>query len=280
MMHAARLDRSARLQRVLAVLEDGREHTTRDLVVAARVCAVNSCIAELRANGHAIACRQAPGDEGRVWLYRLVRREPPSGGPRGDAAAAGSAVPHPGPGGPPAGVRRPLLMAAGGATYRYILRREVAPLVGEGLCVWVMLNPSTATDDVDDPTIRKCAGFTKRWGDAALEVVNLYAFRSTDPRVLRGLPREVAIGPGNDTCIRQAVRRATRLVLAWGHHGSLQGRGEAVSRLIRAERQRVLRVPASACALPECLGLTGNGQPRHPLMVAYAAERSVYGSAS
>lgn len=71
-MHAARLEASIRLQRVLAVLEDGEEHSTLDIVREACVCAVNSCIAELRANGAAIDCRQARNaDGGRIWLYRL-----------------------------------------------------------------------------------------------------------------------------------------------------------------------------------------------------------------
>ena len=70
-MHAARLAESPRLQRTLAVLADGREHTTRDILTAARVCAVNSIVAELRANGHHITCRQQVTDDGRVWLYRL-----------------------------------------------------------------------------------------------------------------------------------------------------------------------------------------------------------------
>ena len=72
-LHAARVDRSDRLRRVLAVLEDGREHSTLDIATAARVCAVNSIVAELRANGFAVACRQAvdPAGGGRVWLYRL-----------------------------------------------------------------------------------------------------------------------------------------------------------------------------------------------------------------
>ena len=71
-MHAARLDASPRLQRVLAVLADGREYSTLDLVREAQVCAVNSIVAELRANGHAIICRQARATDGaRRWLYRL-----------------------------------------------------------------------------------------------------------------------------------------------------------------------------------------------------------------
>ena len=72
-MHAARLAHSPRLQSALAALGDGAEHSTLDLVHEAGVCAVNSVIAELRANGYAIHCRQAkaPGG-GRIWLYRLV----------------------------------------------------------------------------------------------------------------------------------------------------------------------------------------------------------------
>ena len=72
-MKFAKLKSSPRLQRVLGVLRDGREHTTRDIVVDAHVCAVNSCIAELRANGFDIACRHGVDGRGeRVWAYRLV----------------------------------------------------------------------------------------------------------------------------------------------------------------------------------------------------------------
>lgn len=66
-MHYARLARSPRQQRVLRVLSDGAEHSTRDLIVRADVCAVNSIISELRCNGIPIASRQAR----RVWFYRL-----------------------------------------------------------------------------------------------------------------------------------------------------------------------------------------------------------------
>ena len=73
-MHAARLDRSPRLRRVHALLADGVERSTLDIVTGARVCAVNSCIAELRANGAAIDCRQDrdPDTGARVWLYRMT----------------------------------------------------------------------------------------------------------------------------------------------------------------------------------------------------------------
>ena len=88
-MHAAKLSRSARLQRVADVLRDGQEHSTRDLVLAAQVCAVNSIVAELRTNGYGIDCRQAPGEHGRVWLYRLSRE--PSPADPAPVQAAGSA---------------------------------------------------------------------------------------------------------------------------------------------------------------------------------------------
>lgn len=66
-MHAASPERSERLQRALEVLSDGREHTTRDLVRRAHICAVNSVVAELRQNGYRIVCRQ----RGRRWYYRM-----------------------------------------------------------------------------------------------------------------------------------------------------------------------------------------------------------------
>ena len=81
-MHAARLDRSPRLQRVHAVLRAGAERSTLEIVRAARVCAVNSCIAELRANGAVITCRQAAAPHGqRIWVYRMIAPVPGAGRP-------------------------------------------------------------------------------------------------------------------------------------------------------------------------------------------------------
>lgn len=72
-MHAARFRTSPRLRRAHALLSDGREHTTLDIVWNARVCAVNSVVAELRENGAAIDCRQEVRETGRVFLYRMTR---------------------------------------------------------------------------------------------------------------------------------------------------------------------------------------------------------------
>ena len=71
-MKAARLDRSDRLRRVLDALADGEDHSTRDLIIEAEVCAVNSCVAELREQGHAIECRRDRDASAPVWLYRLA----------------------------------------------------------------------------------------------------------------------------------------------------------------------------------------------------------------
>ena len=75
-MHSADFDRSERLQAVYALLCDGAEYSTLDIVKGAGVCAVNSCIAELRANGFPIECRQGhdPVRGKRIWIYRLLRR--------------------------------------------------------------------------------------------------------------------------------------------------------------------------------------------------------------
>ena len=72
-MHAARLGRSERLRRVYELLSDGLEHSTLEIALEARVCAVNSIVAELRANGFVIECRQERGSHGgRIWLYRMT----------------------------------------------------------------------------------------------------------------------------------------------------------------------------------------------------------------
>ena len=75
-MHCASLQSSPRLQRVLELLLDGQERTTLEIALGASVCAVNSCIAELRENGLAISCRQTQGSGVRVWLYRLDLGDP------------------------------------------------------------------------------------------------------------------------------------------------------------------------------------------------------------
>ena len=136
-------------------------------------------------------------------------------------------------------------------TYRYRLWRRWA--AGNSV-LFVLLNPSTADAEHDDPTLRRCVGFARRWGFGGVEIVNLFALRATDPRHLRNAVDPV--GPDNNRQIRRAAQAAELVVAGWGNHGARDGRAAIVSRLLG--RGRTLH----------CLGVTRQGQPRHPLYVA------------
>lgn len=134
--------------------------------------------------------------------------------------------------------------------YRYSLTRRWED--GGALCCWIMLNPSTADASVDDPTIRRCIGFTKRLGWPGIHVINLFALRATNPATLSAHPDPV--GPDNDVYIYRAIMSASIVIAAWGVLGGLRERAGFV-RLIANERG----VPLFH------FGLTKNGQPKHPL---------------
>lgn len=142
---------------------------------------------------------------------------------------------------------RDALVSANGK-YRYWLTRRwrnssFTPIV------WIMLNPSTADAFSDDNTIRRCIAFSQAWGYDALTVINLYAYRSTDPRFLKTMSGEEAQGPEFLAYTQHVLRGANRIVAAWGNPGGnhspwwLQGH------------------------LVDCLGVTKTGAPRHPLYV-------------
>lgn len=120
---------------------------------------------------------------------------------------------------------------------------------------WIMLNPSTADAETDDPTIRRCIGFAKAWGFGSFRVVNLFALRSTDPAALRSHPDP--IGPKNDEYLRDATADVSLTVAAWGNHGAFLGRGYAV-----------------AASIPRLhvLNMTKEGQPAHPLYLPKTRE--------
>lgn len=141
--------------------------------------------------------------------------------------------------------------------YRYILTREFN--AGYGSILYVMLNPSTATQEIDDPTIRRCIGFAKRERCRYMEVVNLFALRATDPSELK--KSADPIGPGNDEIIRDAVQRSGKVILAWGTHGTLNDRDNEVTRLIWEDCQPW---PDKG---PYCFGQNANGTPKHPLFL-------------
>jgi hypothetical protein len=132
--------------------------------------------------------------------------------------------------------------------YRYWLKRSWDP--GAWSLPIIMLNPSTADSEVDDPTIRRCMSFAKREKYGGIFVVNLFAYRATDPTEL--LRAADPIGPSNDHWLREAIGHASGDVLcAWGAASGEQG-------------ARVLRMCG---ATAKCLGKTKEGHPRHPLYV-------------
>jgi hypothetical protein len=141
--------------------------------------------------------------------------------------------------------------------YRYSLTRT--GLFGAGTCLFLMLNPSTADAEVDDPTIRRCVGFTAAWGFNRLEVANLFAFRATDPRAM--VMAQDPIGPKNDQHLLSAATRADRIVCAWGAHGGHMQRSAIVQRLLASAGHRLHH-----------LGLTKDGQPKHPLYLAASTQ--------
>lgn len=145
--------------------------------------------------------------------------------------------------------------------YRYSLTRVWG--TGGSLCVFVLLNPSTADGTEDDPTVRRCVGFAKRLGCASLTIVNLFAFRATKPAALYPLRREDAIGPENDKHLAKAraqvEERGGHLIAGWGSHGDLWQRDQEVRGVLGAG---LLRLGA----------LTSKGQPRHPLYLPNSAE--------
>lgn len=138
--------------------------------------------------------------------------------------------------------------------YRYTLWREVDPLNVTRLC-WVMLNPSTADDTVDDPTIRRVIRFTRDAGYGELVVVNLFAARSTRPVHLREMADPV--GPNNNNICRAAIEGSHGVVFAWGVN---------VENVQRA-RPGVESFARHALVAPMCLGKTKAGYPKHPLYV-------------
>ncbi|MEM9082869.1 MAG: DUF1643 domain-containing protein [Planctomycetota bacterium] len=142
--------------------------------------------------------------------------------------------------------------------YRYTLLRgwdDSLPRLA-----FVMLNPSTADATKLDPTCTRCFRYAQAWGFGTLEVVNIFALRSTDPKGL--YLAEDPVGPGNDRAIARAARRADTVVAAWGNHASLADRSARV-RLILSR---------SAGNRLHHLRMTSMGEPSHPLYLPASLE--------
>lgn len=138
--------------------------------------------------------------------------------------------------------------------YRYILWRVWDPsLFGhKGEVAFIGLNPSTADEAQLDPTLRRCADYAERWGYGMVTMLNLFAYRATNPHDMAAA--DDPVGPENDAHITIAIKRAKMVVACWGVHGTYQGRDKEIVRLARLEGVRL-----------HYLRLTKDGIPCHPL---------------
>lgn len=145
--------------------------------------------------------------------------------------------------------------------YRYTLWREweAYPLALEweakrfqSYLMIIGLNPSTADETKDDPTIRRCIDFAKQWGFGALCMTNLFAFRATHPAEMK--KAEMPAGMDNEHHIRRRASQAGFVLVAWGKHGKHHHQDLNVCRYLREIEVQ-----------PYCLGTNGDGTPKHPL---------------
>lgn len=150
--------------------------------------------------------------------------------------------------------------------YRYTLWREFYPLLAinppllpvEGnrahnYLMVIGLNPSTADETKDDPTIRRCIGFAKLWGYGALCMTNLFAWRATNPEDMKA--QEQPNGFLNDYHLFERAKGAGMILAAWGKHGRHKGRDADVLCLLESFELHALAV-------------NKDGSPKHPLYVA------------
>lgn len=146
--------------------------------------------------------------------------------------------------------------------FRYSLWREWSMPSGMPLTVplqpasaftlFIALNPSTADETQDDPTVRRCIGYSKAWGYSAYCMANIFAFRATDPRVMKAACDP--IGPDNDAMLLDLALHAGVVVAAWGTHGT---------HLLRAIKVKRMLIENGVDL--KCLKITNGGHPSHPL---------------
>lgn len=116
--------------------------------------------------------------------------------------------------------------------------------------MFIGLNPSTADETINDPTIRRCIGYARSWGFGGLYMLNLFASRATKPQDLKKAADPV--GPENNNFLKRYLDPAGLNIACWGAHGAFMDRGETVIKLLGRENL-------------SCLGVTQQGHPKHPL---------------
>ena len=144
--------------------------------------------------------------------------------------------------------------------YRYLLWREWDK--SNRTVTFIMLNPSRADAEVNDPTITRCINFAKFWGYGRLEVVNLFAYRTSKPSLLKQAAEP--IGKDNDRFIIESVQKSDRVILSWGNHG--MWRKQDLYTLVLLKNYTHLY----------SLGITKRGCPRHPLYLRSNTKLQIY----
>lgn len=144
--------------------------------------------------------------------------------------------------------------------YRYHLWRRWDKDLPE--MVWVMLNPSTADASTDDNTIRRCIGFAKRYGCGGVSVLNVFAYRATNPAELAKV--DDPVGPKNEAYLHYArsVAIKTLLVCGWGK--------PRVEPALKPAYKQAGVILAGLSA--NCFGVNNDGSPKHPLYLPYNAQ--------
>ncbi|WP_273498097.1 DUF1643 domain-containing protein [Lentibacter algarum] len=145
--------------------------------------------------------------------------------------------------------------------YRYLLTRVWEPAGRKAL--FIMLNPSTATEVQNDPTVERCERRARTLGFGGFRVTNIFAWRDTDPKKMRAAAEP--IGAENDAMIAQSCDWADQIIAAWGAHGEHLQRGVAMEALLRDMELPVFH-----------LGLTKAGHPKHPLYIAYTQQPELW----
>lgn len=152
--------------------------------------------------------------------------------------------------------------------YRYILARHwgiddddlpiepvginTKPLELDSIIAFIGLNPSTATELKNDNTVSRCIKFAKRWEYTGMVMLNIFAFRSTDPNAMKAAGDPV--GQFNTYHLLSAAKKCNRVVCAWGNHGDYMNRGNEIARMLTVNEVEMF-----------CLDVNKTGSPKHPL---------------
>ena len=156
---------------------------------------------------------------------------------------------------------RPVARFSPDRRYRYLLTRQVG-FGDRGTVTFIMLNPSTADETHNDPTIRRCIGFANSWSYGWLHVVNLSPLRATDPKELIDAgPEPEDVWEENILTVRETALASDLIIAAWGAHGAADGRAPKVIDALARSSGFVGHEGI------HCLGVTKTGQPRHPLYI-------------